>query len=426
MNVEEILKKRADLHKMLQEKKAAIESEKRIPTPEERDERNKIVDEIMGLTNELETAELDEREANAEQLMKESRKGPVRPDIKRGVDETRNFRSFGDQLKAVIRAEGGSPDPRLLRVSGMSGSVPGDGGFLIQTDYQTELFQRIYENNPIVSRVRRIPISGNSNGIKLTAISETSRANGSRYGGIQAFWKSEGAEKPATTMKIRQVSLELKKLVGLCYLTDELLEDAVALEGYVRGAFNREFGFKLQDAFVNGTGAGMPLGILNSGAKISVTRNTASHVYAEDIIGMWARLDAACWPNAIWLINQDVMPELCKLSLETRTPIGGQLVFMPPGGLSQSPYGTLMGRPVIPIEQCATMGTSGDIILADFSDYIVIDKGGLQTASSIHVKFIYDETTLRFVMRIDGQPLWVQALTPFKGSNTVSPYVVLT
>ncbi len=426
MTVEELLKKRADLHNAVMEKNAAAKAANKIPTPEERAEIDKMVDDIMALTNEIETHDLDERIANADALMKESRREPTRPDIKRGVDETRNFRTLGDQLKAVASAENGSPDSRLLRVSGMSGSVPGDGGFMIQTDFQTQLFQRIYESNPIVSRVQRIPISGNSNGLKLTAISENSRANGSRYGGIQVFWKGEGSEKPATTMKLRQVNLELKKMVGLCYLTDELLEDASALEGYVRNAFNREFGFKLQDAFINGTGAGMPLGILNSGAKVSVTRNTASHVYAEDIIGMWARMDAACWTNAIWLINQDVMPELCKMSLETKTPIGGQLVFMPPGGLSQSPYGTLMGRPVIPVEQCATMGTSGDIILADFSDYIVIDKGGLQSASSIHVKFIYDETTLRFVMRIDGQPLWVQALTPFKGSNTVSPYVVLT
>jgi HK97 family phage major capsid protein len=142
---------------------------------------------------------------------------------------------------------------------------------------------------------------------------------------------------------------------------------------------------------------------------------------------MWSRLYAPSRPNSVWLINQDVEPELHKMGLETKTPIAGALVYMPPGGLSQAPYGTLMGRPVIPIEVCQTMGTSGDIILADLSQYILIDKGGLQSASSIHFKFTTDETAFRFVFRVDGQPWWSTALVPFKGtSNTLSPFVVLS
>ena len=71
--------------------------------------------------------------------------------------------------------------------------------------------------------------------------------------------------------------------------------------------------------------------------------------------------------------------------------------------------------------------TSGDIILADLSQYIMIDKGGLQSASSIHFKFTTDETAFRFVFRVDGQPWWSTALIPFKGSsNTLSPFVVLS
>ena len=388
MTVEELLKKREDLYKQLQEKKSAIDAEKRIPTPEERAESAKVVDDIMAITNELETAELNERIANTDSLMKESRKQPARPDIKRGVDETRTFRSFGDQLKAVYRAAMGVVDPRLTyRASGMTEAVPGDGGFLVQTDFSAELLRRIYETNAVVSRVRRIPVSGNANGLKMNAVAESSRANGSRWGGILAYWLAEAGTKTASAPKFRQIELSLKKLIGLCYASDELLEDSVALEAVIREGFNEEIGFRLQDSIINGTGAGMPLGIMNSGALVTLTRNTAAHVYAEDIIGMWSRLYAPSRSNAAWFINQDVEPELHKMGLETKTPIAGALVYMPPGGLSQAPYGTLMGRPVIPIEVCQTMGTSGDIILADLSQYIMIDKGGLQSASSIHVKF---------------------------------------
>ena len=104
---------------------------------------------------------------------------------------------------------------------------------------------------------------------------------------------------------------------------------------------------------------------------------------------------------------------------------GGIPVYMPAGGLSQSPYGTLYGKPVLPVWQCQTLGTKGDIIFADLSQYLLAEKGGIDAASSIHVKFVYDETAFRFVMRVDGQPWWNSALMPYKGTNTQSPFVVL-
>jgi len=101
------------------------------------------------------------------------------------------------------------------------------------------------------------------------------------------------------------------------------------------------------------------------------------------------------------------------------------LTYMPPGGLSQSGYGSLFGRPVIEIEQCDTIGDVGDIILASWSEYQMIEKGGIQSASSIHVRFQYDETVFRFVYRTDGQPKWSLPLTPFQSALTQGPFVVL-
>ena len=67
----------------------------------------------------------------------------------------------------------------------------------------------------------------------------------------------------------------------------------------------------------------------------------------------------------------------------------------------------------------------GDIILFDPTAYLAIDKGQMQQASSIHVRFIYDETCFRFVYRFNGQPKWRTARTPYKGSNSQSPFVTL-
>jgi HK97 family phage major capsid protein len=127
--------------------------------------------------------------------------------------------------------------------------------------------------------------------------------------------------------------------------------------------------------------------------------------------------------NAVWLINQDIEPQLYQLSQTVGT--GGLPMFLPAGGSNNAPSSTLFGRPIIPIEYASTLGTPGDIILADFSQYVLADKRGMQAATSMHVRFLTDEMTFRFTYRVDGQPIWNLPLTPFKGTSSKSPFVVL-
>jgi len=335
------------------------------------------------------------------------------------------FASFGEQLKAVYNAAQPTEkviDTRLLNTaSGASEVVPTDGGFLVQTDFSDELLKVVYETGILAPRCRKIPISSGANGIKINAVDSNSRANGARWGGIQAYWIGEADEITATKPKFRQMELNLQKLTGACYATDELLQDAAALESVIMQAFSEEFGFKLDDAIVNGSGTGEPLGILESSAMAIVPKETAQDVplVTDNITKMWAR----CWgrsrQNAVWFINQELEPYLYTLK------IGDTPIYVPAGGLSAQPFATLMGRPIIPLEQCAAKGAKGDIVLADLSQYLLIDKGGIQNASSIHVRFLYDESVFRFIYRVDGQPVWNAPLTPFKGADTLSPFVTL-
>jgi HK97 family phage major capsid protein len=212
----------------------------------------------------------------------------------------------------------------------------------------------------------------------------------------------------------------------LCYATDELLDDASALEGVIRSSFASEFGFLLDDAIINGLGTGQPLGILNAGCLVSVSKETgqkASTIVAENVINMYSRLFASSRGNAVWLINQNIEPQLFQMSLAIGT--GGIPIYMPAGGLSGLPYGTLFGRPVLAIEQAASLGTVGDIIFADLAGgYILAEKGGVKSDVSIHMRFDYDESVFRFVMRVDGQPVRATALTPYKGATSTQSHFV--
>ena len=340
-------------------------------------------------------------------------------------NEERKFRTLGEQMMAVYRAStpAGKIDRRLTTrsASGLNETNPSDGGFLVQKDFVAELLKRTYETGILASKVKKIPLSTNANGIKINAIDEDSRANGSRWGGVQTYWENEADKITGSKPKFRTMDLSLKKLTGLCYVTDELLQDASALENVIREAFAEEFGFKIDDAILSGTGAGQPLGILNAGSlvKVEKEKDQTEIITVENLVKMWARLWSRSRANSVWYINPEIEPLLYTLR------VGDKPVYIPAGGLSEAPYGTLFGRPVMPLEQCSELGEVGDIILADFSQYILIDKGGINATSSIHVRFLYDENVFRFIYRVDGQPVWNKALQPYKGSATVSPFVAL-
>lgn len=347
------------------------------------------------------------------------------------------FKSLGEQMVAIAaaaRSEGRSTDPRLLKVhemqaaaSGASETVPSDGGFAVQLDFQETILQRMYSDGEILDRVDTIPIGPNANGVKINAVDEDSRVDGSRWGGLQAFWVNEADPYTASKAKYRQIELRLNKLTGLSYVTDELIADAGALTAFLMNAVPRELRFKVEDAIFSGTGSGMPLGFLNSGAVIQVAKDSGDStatVSTPDILNMWSRLFARSRANATWFINQDVEPKLYPLTLGSGTAV--QLLYFPPGmNGNAGPYGRMLGLPVIPVEHAATLGTPGDIVLADLSQYIFADKGAPQFAQSLHVKFLTGENTFRWTYRCDGQPTWKKPLTPKNGSNTQSAFVSL-
>ncbi|MBU0492232.1 MAG: phage major capsid protein [Chloroflexi bacterium] len=340
------------------------------------------------------------------------------------------FKSLGDELQAVARwSMNGTTDRRLdaLKATGLGEDINSQAGFLVQTDFAGGLLQNMHESGAILSRVRRIPISAGSNGLKLNAVDESSRANGSRWGGVTAYWAAEAGTATASKPKFRQMNLELNKLLAFCYATDELLADSTALESVISQAFAEEMTYKVEDAVIRGTGAGQPLGILNnSSVYVSVAKETgqdADTFTYDNAVKMWSRMWAPSRRNAVWFINQDVEPQLYSMTLAAGT--AGVPVYMPAGGISGAPYGTLFGRPVIAIEQADTVGDLGDVMLLDLSQYLMIDKGGLQAASSLHVMFLYAEQVFRFIYRTDGQPAWNSSLTPANSSNTLSPFVLL-
>jgi HK97 family phage major capsid protein len=346
---------------------------------------------------------------------------------------------IGEFLVAVVRAESqggrGRLDPRLIQAplatgTGLNEETPADGGFLVEKDMMQGLLMKAFETGILSRRVRRFQIGPGKNGLKINCIQDESRATGSRFGGIQCYWVAEGGQLTASRPKFRPLQIVLNKLTALMYATDELLEDAIALQSVVEQAFPAEFGFTLDDAIFQGLGGQIPLGFQKAPCLVTVAKEGTqadTTVVFENITKMYSRFwsRSKATGNAAWLINQDVMPSLMKMTVGGTSTVFGFPVFIPPGGLANSPFGSLMGLPVIEIEHAATLGSLGDISLVDLTEYAFIEKGGLNMANSMHVRFLYDEMAFRWTYRCNGQPLWNTVLTPYQGSNTISPFVTL-
>ncbi len=424
------------------------------PTPEDVKQLNSLCDQVEEIDAQLKVEEraaaINERNSAPaepagleEPAAQENRGFGVAAD----ASEDEKCYALGEMLQAVARAASpvgsviaGKPcgvlDQRLMyqpeqraEPTGQAESTPALGGFLVGTDFSGELLRRTYNTSIIFDRVPKVTISSSSNGLKINYLDETSRATGSRLGGIRGYWLEEAGTKTASTTKFGQIQLSLKKAAALLYSTDELLQDAAALGSIVSQGFAEEFGFMLDDAMLNGDGAGKPLGILKASSLVTVAKESgqvAKTVVWDNIQKMYAQMWAPSLSRGIWLINQSVLTQLMSMTIPVGT--GGIPVWMPANLAQGRPNSTLMGMPVIAVEQCQTLGTKGDIILCDWSQYIAITKGGIQSASSIHVQFTTDQTVFRFVMRVDGQPTWQSKLTPYKDASTslpLGPFVTL-
>jgi HK97 family phage major capsid protein len=342
-----------------------------------------------------------------------------------------SFETFGDFLLAVRAAElqPGRPDSRLFRrgAAGSSEAVPAEGGFLVAPDYTRALIERMYMSGGVLSRCMEMPISAKGNGITFPQFDENDRRDGSRFGGVRAYWANEADSAIATKPKFMRCELIAKKLLGFAYCTEELFNDAAALEIFVSMALMKELTFKLEDALINGDGSGKPLGIMRSGALITVAKQSgqaAATVVAGNITDMWRRCWAASRPTAVWLAHPDAEAQCIGLTAPVGTGGSAIPLYVATTNPENQPYNLMLGRPVISMEQTQVPGTPGDIILADFSRVVVAMKE-TRADVSMHIQFLSDQMAFRVVMRVDAMPVDAYPITPYSGTDTVSPFLAI-
>lgn len=426
--------------------KTKIEEAKAIRSKAEADKRDITAEEDGQILSLLAEAEAIQKKGDTQKKLEAAEAAlieipdPPEPSFQRPPAEPRDpkeegkfgFKNLGDFALSVYNANpniNGGYDRRLqplAAASGLNQAIGPEGGFLVPQTFNQQIwdgFNALPDN--LLARTDQYTVTGDT--LTMNANAETSRVTGSRYGGIRGYWKAEAAQMTSSKPTFREVKIEPHDLYVYAFVTDKLLRNsAIALDQYLAKAAADEINFLVGDAIINGDGAAKPKGIVGHACTVSVAKETgqlAKTIVTENLVNMHARLHPKSRPNAIWLINPDIEPQLGLLSIGVGT--AGQPVFLPPGGISAAPYGTILGKPVIPCEYCQTLGTAGDIILCDLKAYLTGTQGGINSAMSIHLRFDYNETAFRFIFAVDGQPWLSSPITPYKGSNTLSPFITL-
>ena len=422
MNLAQLKNKRAALVRKLEDVKA-IAGDVDSMTDEQGTEMEGLLEEIKAVDAEIAKAEARQAAwdaaADVEPVADDSTDstrqaapaGSERITDVRTVAEQRADRGFArgqDFMRAVMNAgsNGQNADPRLrplhVRPSAAvgsdehSGNVDHYGGFLIPEAHSPNFLTTPSDADPAAGRTTVLPMS--SPVLNIPARTDKDHST-SVSGGLTVSRKQETAAATASRMEMERVRLQAYSVFGLSYATEELLADSpISFAAIVAAGFQEEFLSNQQKERLNGTGVGEWLGVNNSPAKISIakeTSQTADTIVYANIVKMRAR----CWgyQNAIWMANHDCLPTLMQMNNDNN-----QLIWQP--SAREGEPDMLLGRPIFFNEYMETVGDQGDINLVNWKEYLNGDLQPLQSAESIHVRFVNHERAFKLWKRDAGTP----------------------
>jgi len=345
-------------------------------------------------------------------------------------DEKKPFASLGEQLMAIYNfRKNHVEDKRLQKVNnealGANEGTGADGGFLLQTDFAGTILESAVAASPLLNRLDRYTCSSAANAMRWLSADETDVSK-SVFGGVQMYWGSEGASVASSHPKFKEMKMDLEKMMGFAFATDEMLTDAAFMSGFFGRAFALAADRLLTESVIAGDGVGKPLGLLNSKAMIVVPKaagQAAGTFTGDNAIKMQASALPRNRERLVWLMHPDLEEQLPYLSIQSGE--ASKFLWNPEGGLGNFDTQRVLNKPVLFEDNCSAIGSKGDVMLVDPYQYILLTKGTIKQDWSVHVEFLTDQSCFRVVFRCNGAPK-VNAPLKIKNSNKPrSPYVTL-
>lgn len=350
-----------------------------------------------------------------------------------GIGVEKLFNGYPEFMQAIWAHAASLPNAAELSdklgrarklTNAMSSTIPSDGGFLIPEELRAEILSVALQESITRSRATVLPMASKTLG--LPVVDETTRATTVR-GGWVAYRTPESTAPTQSMPKFGRVVLDATKLMVTTAVPNELVADATGLASFImQGLPETVRDFEERD-FIAGSGVGEPLGWADADnpALISVTRNTDSFIWT-DITAMFARMFASSHPDAVWTVSSEVLPALLRAVVSTGNatiPVVAPPLLLQDGQGIKAPVGTILGRPLLVSDHLPQSGSANDLMYVDLSYYVIGDRQGATMASSTDNRFQEDETVYKCILRNDGRPYLLSAITPPNGGDSHSAFV---
>lgn len=332
---------------------------------------------------------------------------------------TKNYK----RLEEVYKAQATDDKGNVVQKAALAEASGSTGGYIVPPDFYQQLLAIASEKALIRPRAFVQPMASATLQFPYLDITTVQSAGVSPFfGGVQMYWTEEAQTRQETEPAFKMMELKAHELSGYSVSSNVLIQDAAfGLEKFLMQLFGMAIGWFEDYGFIQGSGAGKPLGMLNSGATISYNRAQAGQVGYADVANMWSKLLPISWQSAIWMFSPSVVPQLLQLK-----DGAGRAVFITiDQGATVKPNWSLLGRPAYPTEKLPALGTKGDLMLVDPSFYVIGDRMQVEIAASEHVNFLRNQMTWRVVERVDGQPWLEKPITLQDAATQVSPFVAL-
>ncbi len=305
--------------------------------------------------------------------------------------------------------------PNLREARGMGEAVGSTGGFLVPSEFIAGWLDASLEDEIVRPRCRPEPMVSNE---KLIAdfANMTRAGTHALYGGWTGQWLAEGATATEADAKVRAIKLVAKKLAIFTSASNELVSDGNNFEQTLGQRLTKAIGWHLDYACLRGSGAGQPQGIINASSRVTQTKETlqgANTVTYLNLANMFSRLHPACVNNSVWIAHTSCIPQLATL-----TVVGGVGTTWVPAMTRGTNGWEVLSRPVVFTEKLPTLGTEGDIVLADLSQYALGLRSEVTLEKSRDAGWSTDSSKYRIILRADGMPTWAAVDTGASGSTS--------
>ncbi len=378
---------------------------------------NAALDEAERLNGDIERAQRfeDIQKKVAEPVRRARPDGSVR---KKDPGQFADMNEFYRSIAATMTR--GFIDPRL-GATNTSGDLSregtgADGGYLLPSDKRglQILLGQNYET--IASRTDILLTPSNSATIPVDDDPQWSTSMG-------AADISEGGTVTETKPTFKTLTLALVKKGVLVRITGEMLEDGTDIGPYVQNKTVQKLRWAIDKAVFTA--------MLASGAKVTVaytsgtTRDGTSKLpLLGGVQKMWTSMLEEHRRNAVWIANPQLETTLQNYTIGSYAP-----AYLPAGGISQAPFATIYGRPVLFSELAGVSGTSTtgtDLVLADPTGFFTVMKNaGPRSDVSVHAEFAKDVVGYRSFVRVVCASKYSATITRGDGSSTAGNVVIL-